>query len=122
MQAFFGDLRLETTNGGITVRDSGGSVDAESTNGGIQVSLSEVAADEKMSFKTTNGGIKLHLPTSVRASLLAKTANGSIKSDFPIAVHGRINTSRLEGDINGGGATIEIKTTNGAISISEIAL
>ncbi len=115
-----GDLNIDTTNGGIIVTDSGGRVSAESTNGGISVELAELKAGEDMSFTTTNGGIKLFLPTAVRASLVARTTNGSIQTDFPITAQGNLSRTRLEGDINGGGGKIEIRTTNGGIQITEL--
>ena len=117
----FGELDIDTTNGGIDVKASGGRVTASSTNGGISVELAEVTDGEEMRFETTNGGVKLVLPPSVRASLTARTTNGSITTDFPIAVQGKIHRSRLEGDINGGGGKIDIRTTNGGIHISELS-
>jgi len=115
-----GDLSIDTTNGGIIVKESGGRVSAESTNGGISVELAELTDGADMSFKTTNGGIKLFLPTTVRASLTARTTNGSIQTEFPITVQGKLARTRLEGDINGGGGKIELRTTNGGIRISEM--
>ncbi len=117
----FGELVIETTNGGIDVKNSGGRVSASSTNGGIAVELSEVTDGEEMRFETTNGGVRLSLPASIRASLTARTTNGSITTDFPIAVQGKIHRTRLEGDINSGGGKIDIRTTNGGIQISEFS-
>ena len=117
----FGELDIDTTNGGIDVKNSGGRVTASSTNGGISVELAEVTDGEEMRFETTNGGVKLVLPASVRASLNARTTNGSITTDFPIAVQGKIHRTHLAGDINGGGGKIDIRTTNGGIQISEFS-
>ena len=114
-----GRLDLDTTNGKITVDNAGGRVRASSTNGGISVALFEVGQDEAMRFETTNGDVSLHLPSTLRASLMARTTNGSIRTDFPLAVHGKFHQRRLDGDVNGGGASIEIRTTNGGITISE---
>lgn len=113
-----GDLQLSSTNGGISVVDSAGRVDASTTNGGIRVELDEVA-DARMEFRTTNGGIRLDLPSSIRASVSARTTNGSIETDFPVTVAGTVKRTRLEGDINGGGPLIEMRTTNGSIRIRE---
>jgi DUF4097 and DUF4098 domain-containing protein YvlB len=84
------------------------------------VELAELTTGEDMSFKTTNGGIKLSLPATVRASLTARTTNGSIHTDFPIQVQGKLSRTRLDGDINGGGGEIEIRTTNGGIRITKM--
>lgn len=114
-----GDLELHTTNGGITVADSAGRVSARTTNGGIDVELTRVSSGEDMKFRTTNGSIELSLPSDVQASLTARTTNGGVHTDFPITVHGSIGRNRLEGDLNGGGGQIELRTTNGGIRIRE---
>lgn len=113
-----GEIRLRSTNGGLSVTDSAGSVNAATTNGGIQAELDRVS-EASMVFETTNGGIRVYLPSTVRASLLARTTNGSIDTDFPVEVRGSFRRTRLEGDINGGGPLLELRTTNGAIRIRE---
>lgn len=114
-----GQIGLETTNGGVRVENAGGSVTARTTNGGIDCELREVSSDEDMNFRTTNGGITLTLPSDVQASLSARTTNGSVSTDFPVTVQGTFRKNRLEGDLNGGGASLELKTTNGSIKIRE---
>lgn len=113
-----GDIRLRSTNGGISVADSAGSVSAATTNGGIHVELDEVSASG-MEFETTNGGIRVELPAAVRASVTARTTNGTIETDFPVQVQGTFRRNRLEGDINGGGPAIDLRTTNGSIRLKE---
>jgi len=114
-----GRIDLESTNGGVKVRDAGGSVSARTTNGGIEVELHQVEASEDMTFRTTNGSVTLTLPADVQAHLSARTTNGSVHTDFPITVQGTFRKNRLEGDLNGGGASIELTTTNGSIRIRE---
>lgn len=114
-----GRIDLESTNGGVTVQDAGGSVSARTTNGGIDVELHQVEASEDMTFRTTNGGVTLTLPADIQAHLSARTTNGSVHTDFPITVQGTFRKNRLDGDLNGGGASIELKTTNGSIRIRE---
>lgn len=114
-----GQIGLESTNGGIRVEDAGGSVTARTTNGSIDCELREVGSDEDMNFRTTNGSITLTLPSDTRANLSARTTNGSVSTDFPITVQGTFRKNRLEGDLNGGGANLELKTTNGSIKIRE---
>lgn len=113
-----GEIDLRSTNGALTVADSSGSVRASTTNGAIQVELSDVSSSG-MEFETTNGSIRLYLPVAIQASVVARTTNGSIETDFPVAVRGTFRRNRLEGDINGGGPEIEMRTTNGSIRIRE---
>jgi DUF4097 and DUF4098 domain-containing protein YvlB len=114
-----GRIRLRSTNGGLSVSDAAGSVSAGTTNGGIQVELDQVDAGSEMDFETTNGGIRLYLPSQIQASVSARTTNGTIETDFPVAVQGTFRRNRLEGEINGGGPLLELRTTNGSIRILE---
>lgn len=113
-----GDLELSTTNGGIDVTDSAGAVRAASTNGGIDVRLTDVPGGGDLSLSTTNGGVSIQLPRDIRATVDASTLNGRVSSDF--AVGGATKSRRsVKGDINGGGGTLRIRTTNGSIQIVE---
>ena len=115
-----GDLEVGTTNGHVAVSEAGGRLSARTTNGSINAELSAVAMGEDMVFRTTNGGITLSIPAATQANLTARTTNGSIKTDFPITVQGTFSRNRLEGELNGGGGSIELRTTNGSIHIEEL--
>lgn len=115
-----GALKIRTTNGNVEFEDAGGMASVRTTNGSIRVELDKVTPGADLSFVTTNGGIRLALPTTVAASVDASTTNGSITTDFPIQVEGRLSRRRLNGEINGGGGSLELRTTNGSIRISEI--
>lgn len=115
-----GELRVRTTNGDVEFEDGGGQARIRTTNGSIRVELEDVTPGSDLSFVTTNGGIRLALPATVGASLDASTTNGSITTEFPIEVQGRLSRRRLSGEINGGGGSLELRTTNGSIRISEI--
>ncbi len=114
-----GTLEARTTNGSIDVVDAAGSARARTTNGAIDVELKEVDENADLRFASTNGGIRVTLPETIAASVEASTTNGSITTDFPIRVQGRLNRRRLNGEINGGGGRLELRTTNGPIEILE---
>ena len=101
------------------VYEAAGTLDAKTTNGGIEVELLDFDRGEDMTFRTTNGGIKVYFPHDFSAYIDAKTTNGSIKTDFPIEVRGRFKKNRLKGEINRGGGRILMSTTNGSIRILE---
>ncbi len=115
-----GRLDLASTNGAIDVAGAAGGVRASTTNGEIEVALASVGAAEATTLASTNGAITVHLPRDVRASLDARSVNGEIESPLPLASRGRA-ARHLTGDLNGGGAHIEISTTNGGIRIDETA-
>ncbi|HTG35833.1 MAG TPA: DUF4097 family beta strand repeat-containing protein [Thermoanaerobaculia bacterium] len=113
-----GDLSLDTTNGGITVARSAGSLKAETTNGAIDAELTELSRGD-LSLESTNGGIAVRLPRDARFSVDAATSNGGVRSDFSVE-GGKPGKRSLKGEINGGGARLFIRTSNGSIAIREI--
>ena len=115
-----GDLTLETTNGKIWLRDAGGMVVANTTNGSVDAELSKIGSDGEMEFTTTNGSVKLYLPRDAGFELDAKTTNGSVNSDFPDAGGDRHSRKRLQGEVNGGGPRIYVRTTNGSVNVREL--
>jgi len=114
-----GELTLGTTNGGIEAEDIEGSVEGHTTNGSISMWIDRFREDDRIDLSTTNGSIKLRLPSDVRADLKVSTVNGSIRTDFPMTVQGKFNRKRLNGEINGGGGHIDLSTVNGSVSIYE---
>lgn len=119
VQGTSGSLVLASTNGNIEVTRAQGAVKASTTNGNIETELSQLAADKDLGFSTTNGGVTVRLPRDARLSLDAATTNGSIDSDFEVD-GGQATRKRLSGTINGGGAKLHIRTTNGSVEIDQI--
>jgi len=115
-----GAMTLESTNGRIEVHDGSGRVDASTTNGRIYAQLRNVTPGG-MRFSTTNGSVEVELPETISADLDVSTTNGSIKTDFPITVSGTFSKNRLSGEMNGGGESIRIRTTNGSVRINKTA-
>ena len=56
----------------------------------------------------------------MNAELKAHTTNGHIQTDVPITVQGELRSSRrdIDGKLGNGGPLIELRTTNGGITIS----
>ncbi|MGA7615157.1 MAG: DUF4097 family beta strand repeat-containing protein [Thermoanaerobaculia bacterium] len=113
-----GELKFETTNGSIEVANLAGSVSAQTTNGSIHAELRQISGAKPMRFHTTNGRIHVALPEGYRGEVDAGTTNGAISTDFPITST-NFSRTRLEGTINGGGPLLELKTTNGGITIAK---
>lgn len=110
-------IRMETTNGSVRLRDVGGDVHGGTTNGGVGVELSgDRWNGEGLDLRTTNGSVRLTLPTNYSAHLTTGTVNGGMNIDFPITVQGRISRE-ISADIGKGGAPIRVVTTNGGVSI-----
>ena len=114
-----GRIEAKTTNGQIRISEAGSSASASTTNGSIRAEFSMLTDFEDMSFRATNGGITVYLPKDLPCTVRASTVNGAVSSDFPITIAGssRRSKKRLEGDINGGGAELSLRTVNGSIAL-----
>jgi len=110
-----GKLRLESTNGQISADEISGLTRCHTTNGSIDIEFREVLGDEKMSFKSTNGSIKLYLPGDFSGDVDLKTTNGRITCDFPF--EGRKSRTHVSGEIGNRHRELSCKTTNGNIGL-----
>lgn len=123
-----GNLEFTTVNGGISLSDVSGNVRGRTANGGISISLTGSSwRGNGLDVSTTNGGVKLNLPVNYAANIEAGTVNGGYKSDIPALNittedekgewNGRHRSKQINTSINGGGAPIRVKTTNGGVKI-----
>jgi len=113
-----GRINAETTNGGIKAREIAGTIDASTTNGGVDVELSRMP-EGGIKLGCTNGGISLRLPADAKATISARITNGGIDTNnVQIDPTGETSRRRLNGNMNGGGARIDIEGTNGGIRIT----
>jgi hypothetical protein len=117
-----GEARARTVNGGVEGRHLRvQTLDASAVNGGVDVELAApLASGGNVSLETVNGGVQLVLPRDSAASVVARVTNGGIRTgNLPFTVTGEQNRRRFEGTLNGGGASVSLKTTNGGIRLSE---
>ena len=118
---FSGHLIATSTNGGIVGEELGGKLEARSTNGMVRISLREVAP-AGVSLRTTNGRVDLSLPASAKADLSAECRNGAVTVEgLALEASGEQSRRAVNGRLNGGGAPIDVETTNGAIRIRSLA-
>ena len=109
-------LELETSNGRITLSDIDGSVRAETSNGAITFAGS-LEPGSQNSLRTSNGDVDVTLVKTPGVKLDAETGNGKISSELPITITGRSNDDQLTGEIGVGSSSLEIRTSNGDITI-----
>ncbi len=115
--AIEGRIRLETTNGNIDASRIEGLAKCKTTNGSIRIEFEEVPDEDKMSFVTTNGSIKIYLPDDFGGEFDIKTVNGNIDSDFPISIKGRWPQKHFHGKVNEGNCDLYCSTVNGSIGV-----
>jgi hypothetical protein len=69
------------------------------------------------SIRTTDGSIRLQLPEGFSADLDAASGDGRISNDHPVTVIGSTSEHKLSGKMNGGGNTLHLRSSDGAIRI-----
>ena len=131
------DLKLDTYNGPIGVRDvtgrmtltayngpisltgAGGDVRARTTNGPLDIELVGARWDGAgLDAETTNGPVSLAIPDNYSAQLEFGTVNGPMTVGFPLTVtiQGRVGR-RISTRLGSGGAPVRVVTTNGPVEI-----
>jgi DUF4097 and DUF4098 domain-containing protein YvlB len=114
-----GDIVAETSNGRIEIEDIHGAIKAKTSNGRIEIH--QVSGD--VEAKTSNGSIEI---TEVSGIVAAQTSNGRIQVEISeMQEDAQIKTSNgaielyVSPDVH---ANIEMKTSNGKITIQEIEI
>lgn len=113
-----GDVEAHTSGGSIRMTDIYGTANAHTSGGSITADLLK-APDGPMKLETSGGSITLHLTGDTRVDINARASGGRVRSDLPIAVAGEIRRDRVEGEINGGGPELKLRSSGGGIRIYE---
>ena len=114
-----GEVRATATNGGVRGRLADVSlIDARTTNGGVELELAgTLAKDGRVSLASVNGGVRFAVPEGTQADVTARCTNGRVSvTDLALDVEGEQTRRRVSGRLNGGGARIDLQTTNGGVS------
>ena len=119
------EIHAKTTNGGVRGENiTPSTIEASAVNGGIEFTLgSPLDSTDSVDLETVNGGVTLELPSESKATITARCVNGGVNVDsLDIARETQANDfdkkRRLNGTMNGGGATVKMNTTNGGIHLN----
>lgn len=115
-----GEVRASSTNGGVKGTLSGASlIDARTTNGGVELAVTgPLSEDGEVRLSSVNGGVRLSVPAATRAAVSARCVNGRVTvNDLELSADGEQTRRRVAGTLNGGGARIDLQTTNGGVTI-----
>jgi hypothetical protein len=117
-----GQIHARSTNGGVVGRAlAPAALDASVTNGGVDVELASLPATGTFDMSSVNGGVSLKVPADARADVTARCTNGGISvSGLELQPNGDQSRRRVAGRLNGGGATVNLETTNGGVKIGTI--
>ena len=133
-----GSIRLASAKGRVQAQTGGGSiqldgaasVQAETAAGGIAVKLlSSTGGRNNSTLETSAGDITVYLANDLAISIRAEIeiANGhTIRSDFPdihISSEGGPweKTVTAEGQLNGGGPVLKVRTNSGNVSFRRVS-
>ncbi|MGH7494235.1 MAG: DUF4097 family beta strand repeat-containing protein [bacterium] len=130
--------RLATSGGDVIVRDLMASLSAETSGGNVEVemTLTDFKKPHSLTLSSSGGNIELAIPEKLPAKIYAEIhledrwswgERYDISSDFPLKIERGEGERRWgkyirgEGDINGGGDPITLKTSAGNITIRKLA-
>ena len=115
-----GSVEAETINGGLFFNDVSGDIRGRVVNGGVVVQLSNNRwQGTGLDVQTTNGGVRLSVPSDFSAELDASAGSGGISLDLPVTTQGLFDwRHELRATLGSGGPPIRVATTNGGIRIS----
>lgn len=118
-----GKLAAATSAGNVRLTQFSGSVNLRTAAGDIAVTL-DPAVGESSSLSTSAGSIRLTLPATAKASIMARARGwgeeeaSQISSDFPMTRPEKARgEDRAEITLNGGGHRIMLETTIGSIAV-----
>lgn len=118
-----GNIEFEAQNGGVHLSNLAGDVKGRTANGGLHVELTGNSwKGGSLNVETTNGGVHVSMPENYAARFETRTVNGGFHSDIAALNVEKNENDRTRGvnlsrDINGGGATVRLVTTNGGVHI-----
>jgi DUF4097 and DUF4098 domain-containing protein YvlB len=111
-----GHVKTMLVNGNLAMTGLRGPVDAASVNGRMTVRMAEVTG--RVRLEGTNGQVTLELPKNTKATLSARAVNGGLSVTGLTAQEASGRRIRsVESQLNGGGPEIDVRVTNGRISI-----
>lgn len=121
LERFQGSVVANTGNGKIEVIESQGTMSLDSSNG--KIILKSCALTGANTLHTSNGGIQVELVPGSGIGLTAQTSNGTVSCNASNSKVEQSKKSRMEGVLFGQEAdaknTLDLKTSNGNISIGE---
>lgn len=130
------DIRIDTGSGSVTVDDAAtaslevdtgsGSVRANTVScdrakidtgsGSVTLDLVRMGGGNYV-IDTGSGGVTVNLPADASVHVVAETGSGGINLDVPNAMLRRMSRDKIELEIGGGDARLEIDTGSGGITL-----
>jgi hypothetical protein len=114
-----GDVDATTSGGSCDINEVMGNINAKTSGGHIKCHITNQPTDD-CSLKTSGGSVTVHFDKDTAVDIDASTSGGHVTCEHEITIKGKIEKSALKGKINGGGPTLNLKTSGGSIRILDI--
>ena len=116
-----GDLEVSMTSGDISLKNVAGPVVANTVSGDIQVKFAPMRQGPS-SISTVSGDVDVSMPANTKVTLKMRSISGEIYTDFDMSVKGQddmrhVGGQVVDGNINGGGNAVSLKTVSGDIYV-----
>jgi DUF4097 and DUF4098 domain-containing protein YvlB len=115
LSAIVGQVDVSTSGGSIRINGVDGGVKAETSGGNVEVRIK--GSNRGVYAETSGGNIDILIGKNVAASIDAETSGGEVVCDLPITLSGKMDPTRVRGNVNGGGNTIHAHTSGGNVHI-----
>jgi hypothetical protein len=110
-----GSVRVHNTFASVFVKNAGGAITVSNQNGAVSVSGLRIPC-HPITLDTSFSSIRLALPAGAGYDVTARTSFGHITTDIPITTT-NVGEDILNGRIGNGGCKLDLRTTNGGITI-----
>lgn len=115
---FDGELELNVTNGSVSVATTSGAVRSRVVNGKTSVTY-DGRHEEDQEFTVVNGDIEVSLSGEPEVDLKAASTNGRVEVDGALPLKSEKGGRKVEAELGGGGAPLDVKVVNGNIRIKQ---
>lgn len=114
-----GTVEVKTGAGNLTIRDANGPIDAGTGAGNL---IAEVTSqpEYRCTFASGAGNVTVYMQENLDFYVDAVAGMGSASTDFPLTVEGKWMSKSFEGEVNGGGPTIELRSGVGNVSLRKL--
>lgn len=114
-----GNVKFRAASGDARISEVTGSIKAAASSGDLDVMIIPVA-EREFELSSSSGDVNVYYVAVPEFGfrLDVKTASGSIEGNLPIKVS-RVDRRRLQGVVGKGGASVDIETASGDVTIVE---
>ena len=109
-------VSVESGAGNIELRDLQGEVEARTGAGNVVAYISQ-QPDGSSELESGAGNVTVFLSESIAVDVEAESGMGAASTDFPLEVEGKWMSKSFEGEVNGGGPDLYLRSGVGNVAL-----